>query len=369
MACLTCSHISACDPNRPTRSSERTPKDDLIRNTKTLRIAGFKPSWSSNEPVFNVKSLLRDGDWRLVTPNPEQKQRHQQQLAAKEHRRLIFSPKEYTQMSSSPPFSSLERLVLGQSGVHVIGYDELEEGEQQELAGRASAHLSNFVGLHSPRFICTHSDNGETPYGLKHGQMSVAPNEGPSTITRHMHNVFTRHAIIAGAKNRWTAYPGACSMPEVETPAEEETVINGFLEAVRLHDSFWELSDTTSVDMYGQCMPYLETSYVIPHNATIHDKLNSPPQKERDRIFLEGWRIDALQCRERSQGVQRKYNAYYTEKFNTSLKDSKVPGWVNKINFLTWQDIPVCQACGGWEPESYREEELALLEPTFREQV
>lgn len=366
--------LSFGDKKQQLSSSSRKSKDEFVSNTISLRIAGFKPSWSSKEPAFNVKSLLRNGDWSLVALNPEQRQKHQHKLAARELERFKVLTEEHERMCATPPFAKLEKLVLGQRGVHVVHHADLNE-EEGRLALSASVRFDYFVGILSPRFTCSHSDFAETPYGLTQGRMWAPSNVGSSIVTRHMYGKFTDRTIVAGVKNRWTAYPGALNLPDPMVPVEEieeVRVINRCLNAARRHDSYWELSDTTSVDIYGPCMRQLYLSPIIPFHATIYDKLKCPPRNEQEKANMERIRIAALRDEARARRVEEEHNAYFRQELNTKLKESGFPGpagWVDKFDFLAWKDTPICESCGCWEPRSFREEHLEFVPPDLLEMV
>lgn len=121
--------LSTGGTKRQLSSSSRIRKDESVYNTKTLRIAGFNYSRFSNEPAFNVRSLLRNGDWRLVTLNPRQKQKHQRKIEMEKVRGLDFVLRAYENTPDNPPFAKLEKLVLGQRGVQVREFRDLDEGD------------------------------------------------------------------------------------------------------------------------------------------------------------------------------------------------------------------------------------------------
>lgn len=167
--------------------------------------------------------------------------------------------------------------------------------------------------------------------------------EDPLIVTRHMGDNFANSTIISGARNRWLTHPGTLTKSESESTAsmQKERVISALAEAVRRHDKFWEMSDETTVDWYGQCMVDLPMSSTLPYNATIADKLAIAPESEQDLISLEEMKIAAFADKEWAQVVGTKFHADLTTELNTRLEDLMAQEWLDKIKLLAWQDTPV----------------------------
>lgn len=113
----------------PSKVPRRTrDKDALVARTKHLRIVGFGPA---GKPELRIQLLLRHGEWDMVGMSSDEALEFSREeaiwdLTSLEHVMEDLDADAEEMLFESPPFKSLETMVLGQR--YDRGWDYLSSG-------------------------------------------------------------------------------------------------------------------------------------------------------------------------------------------------------------------------------------------------
>jgi hypothetical protein len=276
-----------------------------------------------------------------------------------------------------PAFPNVQHIILGQRSFWTWSSFGPIYTKENKLVTACSSVFDLFIWAHSPRSICTHSNQG--PYHLDHAYLTTQSSKLEPMVTRHVYGHYEDAAIIPGTRNRWILYSG-CTRSDLGAnttiygqPAppgynDGDGLCRAIGEAVTtLHHMAKEIPTLvrrTSLEMYGQSLigRSLQTRLRQAANGaneggSIHEAARSTDPGVYARVLAtyRAYCKNNLDAEVRRKDIQG--DALYTYGYLPKGEE-----WPTLVKLLLWRDTPSCECCG-WEMEDYMEELAAGLSP------
>jgi hypothetical protein len=361
-------------PERPS-SLKTAPLEVLLAQTQTLRIAGLPPP---RRPKLRLEHLLQHGSewWRQIGAKPKEdlEEARWVTLVELEALKTIFdnNPKQ----QDLTVFPNVQHIILGQRSFWHWSSFGITLATERKLLIACSSAFDRFISAHTPKSICTHSDQG--PYSLFDASL-VGPQFAKlqPTVTRHVYGQYKESAIIPGAKNRWHVYPGSLGRG-VDNTIYGQPAPSGYAPAQDLCKSIGQavfelrvkardipaLVGRTSLETYGLAIIGPNIQERLHQAACGSDKASffhqaaistDPGFYAQDLATVRQQGKEILAGEVRSNDLLR----------SVLHGDGHLPhgeDWTQLVRLLLWRDVPPCKFCG-WEMEDFVEELAAGLHP------
>lgn len=336
-------------------------KDELVAQTKHLRLAGLGPP---RRPTPKTESLLQRGDWTLVGLSVRQDDRRGWSLARQKVEKLIETRAKVDILAEHPPFKALEMVVLGQRGDY--GWNYLMAAEDQVRQDPAKLCVDAFLCAHRPESICIHNREGPYSYGLSRYFFKFE--NLPLVVTRHIYdtiviNDFRVPTLVYGSTSRWIVHPGSIvAGSDIEPYLEEaQKLLDGVLDMysafkLALRDGQFgsdaeRVKSRTKLELYGQAMARTDATSMLSQTATVND-IPKASQNDSKKAKAEKTSLaQAFSDRQVFRSNETRLNNMLTQRL---YKDSVFSNLPRTVKFARWQDTPICDSCG-WDVEQRKE--------------